>query len=63
MVENSANKGSKRTTSEKPGQEDSTWIKWVKEKSIAMNKRFRRTSPDFFKNLKKRKKIILNKKI
>ncbi len=56
MVENSANKGSERTTSEKPGQEDSSWIKWVKKTSMAMNKRFGRTNPDFLKNLKKRKK-------
>ena len=56
MVENSANKGPGRSTSEKPGQGDSSWLGWIKKTSMAMNKRFRRTSPDFLKNLKKRKK-------
>ena len=56
MAENSANKVEDITTSEKPGQEDSSWLRWVKKKSIAMNKRFRRANPDFLKNLKKRKK-------
>jgi hypothetical protein len=56
MAENSVNKDQEKFTSEKPVREDSTWLNWIKKKSMAMNKRFGRTNPDFLKNLKKRKK-------
>ena len=55
MAEDSPKKDQERTISEKPGQGDSEWLRWVKKTSIAMNKRFRRTKPDFLKNLKRRK--------
>lgn len=56
MVENSANKGPGRSTSEKPNVGDSSWLRWVKSKSVAMNKRFISTNSDFLKNLKKEKR-------
>lgn len=54
MTEDLTKNEAKGSTSEKPVQEDSTWLNWIKKKSIAMNKRFRRTKPDFLKTLKKR---------
>lgn len=56
MAKDLANKDQEKITSERPGQEDSSWLRWVKKKSMAMNKRFRRTNPDFLKNMKKEKK-------
>ena len=56
MAENLANKNQDGTTSEKPGQDESSWLTWINKTSKAMNKKFRRTNPDFLKNLKKSNK-------